>query len=107
MIKEYKHVKDNYSWNDEDDRELVYTEQVKNTHSPKIYDLRTPLKKSKGMDNPEALLSSDSSSDFGKKAKGSFKSDRAISTSRTFDTSAMVHRQVDTHGRGLSLVDVI
>ena len=58
------------------------------------------------MDNTEALLSSDSSSDFRKKAKGSFKSDKAIFIS-SFDTSSMVHRQVDTHGRGLSLVDVI
>ena len=66
VIKEYKNIKDNYSWNDKGDSELVYMEPVKNTHSPKIYDLRTPLKKSKGMDNTEILLSSDSSSDFGK-----------------------------------------
>ena len=71
VIKEYKNIKDFYSWNDEDDSELGYTEPVKNTCSPKIYDLRTPLKKSDGKDNTEILLSSDSSSDFGKKVKGS------------------------------------
>ena len=64
------------------------------------------MKKSKGIDNTEVLLSSDSSSDFGKKAKGSFKSDKAISTS-SFDASTKVQRQVSTHGQGLSLVDVI
>ena len=69
VIKEYKNIKDNYSWSGEDDSELVYTEPVKSIHSPKIYDLRTPLKKSKGKDNAEVILSSDSSSDFGKKVK--------------------------------------
>ena len=48
VIGEYKNIKDDYSWNNEDDSELVYTEPVKSTYSPKIYDLRTPLKKSKG-----------------------------------------------------------
>ena len=60
VIKEYKNIKDFYSWNDEDDSELVHTEPVKNTCSPKIYDLRTPLKKSSGKDNTAILLSSDS-----------------------------------------------
>ena len=81
VIKEYKNIKDNYSWSGEDDSELVHTEPVKNTHSPKIYDLQTPLKKSKGKDDTEVVLSSDSSSDFDEKAKESFKSDKAISTS--------------------------
>ena len=45
------------------------TDPVVNTCSPKIYDLRTPLKKSSGKDNTAILLSSDSSSDFGKKGE--------------------------------------
>ena len=44
VIKEYKHIKDNYSWDDEFDFE---SENAKSTNSPKIYDLRTPLKKSR------------------------------------------------------------
>ena len=51
VIKEYKHIKDNYSWNDEYEGELVYSEPAKSKCSPKIYDLRTPLKKSKKDDN--------------------------------------------------------
>ena len=70
VIKEYKNIKDDYSWSGEDDNKLVYTEPVKSTYFPKIYDLRAPLKKSKGMDNTETVLLSDLSSDFGKKQKG-------------------------------------
>ena len=106
VIKEYKNIKDNYSWSGEDDSELVYTEPVKSIHSPKIYELRTPLKTSKGKDNTEVILSSDSSSDFGKKAKRSYKLDKAISTS-SINTSVMVQNQVAAQGSGLSLVDVI
>ena len=69
VIKEYKNIKDNYSWSGEDDSELVHTEPVKNTHSPKIYDLRTPLKKSKGIDDTEVVLSSDSHQILAKKQK--------------------------------------
>ena len=57
------------SWSDEDDNEMVDTEPIKNNISPKIYDQRTPLKKSKGMYNTEIVLSSDSSSDFDSKQK--------------------------------------
>ena len=64
------------------------------------------MKKSKGKDDTEVVLSSDLSSDFGEKAKESFKSDKAISTS-SLDTSSMVQREVAMHGRELSLVDVI
>ena len=46
VIKEYKNIKDFYSWSDEDDNKVVDTEPIKNNISPKIYDLRTPLKKS-------------------------------------------------------------
>ena len=35
--------------------------------SPKIYDLRTPLKKSKGLDEMEIVLLTDSSPDFNSK----------------------------------------
>ena len=58
------------------------------------------------MDSTEVVLASDSSLDSGKKAKGFFKSDKAISIS-CLDTSATVQRQVSRHGQELSLVDVI
>ena len=75
-------------------------------HALKIYILRTPLKKSSGKDNNAILLSSGSSSDFGKKVTVSFKSDKAFSTS-SIDTSTKVQRHVSKHGRGLSLVGFI
>jgi len=43
VINEYKHIKDNYSWSDEVVKESEY---AKGATSPKIYDLRTPQKKS-------------------------------------------------------------
>ena len=45
-IKEYKYIKDNYSWNDESEGELVYSEPATYKPPPKIYDLRTALNKS-------------------------------------------------------------
>ena len=47
VIKEYKDIKDNYSWSSEDDSVMGDTEPSKNTLPPRIYDLRTPLKESK------------------------------------------------------------
>jgi hypothetical protein len=44
VIKEYKYIKDKYSWENEFDFER---EIAKSTNSPKIYDLRTPQKKSR------------------------------------------------------------
>ena len=44
MIKDYKHIKDNYSWDDEFDLE---NENAKSKILPRIYNLRTPLKKSR------------------------------------------------------------
>ena len=41
VIKEYKYIKDNYSWDDEFESD---SEKTKSTNSPKIYDLRTPQK---------------------------------------------------------------
>ena len=41
MIKEYKYIKDKYSWDDEFESDSGKT---KSTNSPKIYDLRTPQK---------------------------------------------------------------
>ena len=41
------HIKDKYSWNDETKVEFVYSESVTSKPSPKIYNLRTPLKKSR------------------------------------------------------------
>ena len=69
VIKEYKNIKDFYSWSNEEDSEKVDTEPIKSHISPKIYDLRTPLKKSKGTDNTEIVLSSDSSPDFSKETR--------------------------------------
>ena len=43
VINEYKAIKDNYSWDDEFEFEGG---PAISTHSPKIYDLRTPQKKS-------------------------------------------------------------
>ena len=43
VINEYKYIKDNYSWSDEVEKESEY---AKGATSPKIYDLRTPQKKS-------------------------------------------------------------
>ena len=45
VIKDYKNIKDNYSWHCEDDSELGDEESTRNSPSPKIYDLRTPFKK--------------------------------------------------------------
>ena len=47
MIKEYKYIKDNYSWDDEFESEKEIT---KSSDSPKIYDLRSPQKKSSKME---------------------------------------------------------
>ena len=43
MIKEYKYIKDYYSWNEDFETD---SESAKGTNSPKVYDLRTPQKKS-------------------------------------------------------------
>ena len=43
VINEYKYIKDNYSWSDKVEKESDY---AKSATSPKIYDLRTPQKKS-------------------------------------------------------------
>ena len=47
MINEYKNIKDNYSWDIEFEFEGG---PAISTHSPKIYDLRTPQKKSRKSD---------------------------------------------------------
>ena len=44
MIKECKYIKVNCSWDDEIE---IKSESVESTNSPKIYDLRTPEKKSR------------------------------------------------------------
>ena len=67
VIKEYKNIKDMYSWLDEEDNEEVDTEPTKSHISPKIYDLRTLLYKSKGMDKTEIVLLTDSSPDLNSK----------------------------------------
>jgi hypothetical protein len=59
VINEYKYIKDYYSWSDEVEKESDY---AINTTSPKIYDLRTPQKKS-GTKKKYSSDSSDSSDD--------------------------------------------
>ena len=46
VINEYKYIKDSFSWDNEFESE---SEITKSTNSPKIYDLRTPQKKSSKM----------------------------------------------------------
>ena len=65
VIKDYKNIKDNYSWHCEDDSELGDEESTINSPSPKIYDLRTPLKRTNYTD---IFLSSESSTKSDKKA---------------------------------------
>ena len=66
FIKEYKHIKENHSWNDEYEAELVCSEPAKGKCSPKNYDLRTPLKKSR-KDDMESIMISDMFSDSASK----------------------------------------
>ena len=47
VIKEYKYITDNYSWDDELESEKEIT---RSSDSPKIYDLRSPQKKSSKME---------------------------------------------------------
>jgi len=63
VINEYKYIKDYYSWSDEVEKE---SDHAINTTSPKIYDLRTPQKKSErkktlSSESSEKMYSSDSS----------------------------------------------
>ena len=58
VIKDYKNIQDNYSWYGEDDSELIDEETTINSPSPKIYDLRTPSKRT---NYTEIVLSSESS----------------------------------------------
>ena len=86
-LSKNKNIKDFYSWSDEDDNEMVDTEPIKSHFSPKIYDLCTPLKKSKGTDNTEIVLLTDSSSDFSKKTEGKINLDKPMATSSSHATS--------------------
>ena len=76
VIKEYKNIKDFYSCWDEGDSEEVYEEPTKSQFSPKIYDLRTPLKKSVGRDNTEIVVLTDSSPELNKKTRGKPQQDK-------------------------------
>ena len=60
----------------------------------------------KGTDNAEIVLSSDSSTECGKKTKGFQKSDKATAIS-SLNTSSTVQRLETKHSQELSLVDVI
>ena len=55
VINEYKNIKDYYSWNDEFEDE---SESAKCINSPRVFDLRTPQKKSRMIE-----LMSDTTSD--------------------------------------------
>ena len=76
-IKEYKNIKDKYSWSSEDDSKVVDTESTKNAPSPRIYDLRTPLKELKRTNTPEIVLLYDSATEVGKRTKGSLKNNKS------------------------------
>ena len=58
VIKEYKHIKYYYSWNDEFENK---SESAKRTNSPRVYDLRTPQKKSRIIDMMSDTTSDDES----------------------------------------------
>ena len=75
VIKEYKNIKDFYSWLDEEDSEKVDAEPTKSHIPPKVYDLRTPVKKS------------DSSPDLSKETEGKTKMDKPMATSSSHATS--------------------
>ena len=89
VIKEHKNIKDSYSWVDEEDSEEVDIEPTKSHIPPKIYDLRTPLKKSKGEDKTEFILLTDSSPDLSKKTEGKTKPGQPMAVSRSHATSLM------------------
>ena len=72
----------------------------------KIYDLRAPLKTSKRTDNTEIVLSSESSIECDKKAKGFQKSDK-VSVTSNWDTTYIVQGLKTKHSQELSLVDLI
>ena len=100
VIKEYKHIKDNYSWNDEYEGELVYSEQAKSKCSPKIYDLRTPLNnqiKNNDFSN-SVYIGIQTSSKLDKNKRGSLKIDRESTTSCNVASNNV---------QGQSLVDLI
>ena len=86
VIKEYKNIKDFYSCWDEEDSEEVEEEPTKSQVSPKIYDLRTPLKKSVGKDNTEIVVLTDSSPDLNKKTRGKTQHDKPMATSSSHAT---------------------
>ena len=89
VIKEYKNIKDFYSWLDEEDSEEVNEKPTKSQFSPKIYDLRTPLKKSVGRDNTEIVVVTDSSPDLNKKTRGKTQHDKQMATSNSHATWSM------------------
>ena len=89
VIKEYKNIKDFYSWLDEEDSEEVDIEPTKSHISPKIYDLRIPLKKSKGKDKTEIILLTDSSPDLSKKTEGKTRPGKPMTVSSSHAPSLM------------------
>ena len=83
VIKEYKNIKDNYTSCGEDDSELVDEETTINSLSPKIYDLRTPSKRT---NYAEIVLLSESSTKSDN-AKVFVKTDKVTFTSNVNTTS--------------------
>jgi len=105
VFKEYKAVKDNYSWSSEDDSVMNDTEPSKNVPPTKIYDLRTPLKESKRTDSPEVVLLYDATSEIGKRTKGSLKSIKATTTTTTGrDSTFTAQTMVSKPSKEMSLV---
>ena len=106
VIKEYKDIKDNYSWSSEDDSVKSDTKPSKNNPLPRIYDLRTPLKESKRTDSPEVVLLYDATSEISKRTKGSLKTIKAITTSGR-DSSFSAQTMDTKPSKELSRVDLI
>ena len=89
VINEYKNVIDFYSCWDEEDSKDVYKEPTTSQFSPKIHDLRTPLKKSIGRDNTEIVVLTDSSADLKLRGKTQHDTQMANSSSHaTWSTEA-------------------
>ena len=99
MINEYKNIKDYYSWSDEFKNE---SESAKCTNSPRVYDLRTPQKKSRMIE-----LMSDTTSDDDELFTDKFK-DKSVDLKPTKPTVPFTLASIpSSKPMGTSIVDQI
>ena len=99
MINEHKNIKDYYSWNDEFENE---SESAKRTNSPRVYDLRTPQKKSRTID-----MMSDTTSDDDELVTDKFK-DKNVDLKPTKPTVPFTLASIpSSKPMGSSIVDQI